>query len=626
MQRQIQEYKRDKTALESQVKDLRKKARYHDDHLRTIDAWWKQLIDEIKLLTQADDIDMDSPKTSSSLLFPDQEMFEKHLESRADDIRTIIGFLASKGAAAPPDVAVLQSRISQLLAAEKEHNAELEKLRTDVKDLDERLENAIMRYMLAEKKLDRAKSVTAAKLDKGLLLGGVSKNNDESGQTKREDTANGVDHGEELVELEAEVKKNQAAAEKQKEHITKLEEEHAQLTTRITELSSKAVVLTDDDYAKSELYKQLKAQHDDVVGKINHLEATNAELKEENTKLGAERTAFQTQLENESRRALSERDALVAKAEADLARIRSNRDELLADRDIKKASLDHEHEAIKKVRDLVAAQDDRIRALESENQRLAVKASDLMDSAELDSLNGEDLRTRYRELQQRYELLTGELTSMQSAFQKTSKLANQKVSDLSTLEDRVSKLAAEKSKADQKYFAAMKSKETRDGEVRTLRMQNTKSTEVVSQLKEAEAASRTLIANMEKQLAEFKSALNIRTTEHRTASQQSTTQVLEISRLSSQLTELKSQLTLKDSKLATTSSACRSAEVEVEELKVSLAETRKNLESWKSKSGQSEQYEMLRVSLIDCLYRVILTILQMIAYCNICKRRLKDSK
>jgi E3 ubiquitin-protein ligase BRE1 len=114
---------------------------------------------------------------------------------------------------------------------------------------------------------------------------------------------------------------------------------------------------------------------------------------------------------------------------------------------------------------------------------------------------------------------------------------------------------------------------------------------------------------LEKQLAEMKEALTVKTNEYRTVQQQNITQGLEVSRLNSQVTELKNLLMTKDSKLATTSSLCRTSEIEIEELKTALKDTRRNLESWKNKSGQSEQYEMLR----------------QFAYCNICKRNLKNT-
>ncbi|KEF58224.1 E3 ubiquitin-protein ligase BRE1 [Exophiala aquamarina CBS 119918] len=611
--RQMQEYRREKNTLETQLKEMRKKARYHDDHLRIIDSWFQQVVDEVKLASKGDDdVDMDAASLPSSLLFTDHDHFEEHLRDRSTEIKTVISRLFSNTKSYTPDVAELQSRISRLLAAEKGHVVELSRLQAEKEDLENRLENASLRYMMAEKKIDRAKSVTVAKLEKQALLGATKASPEEGGPVKREDsTVNGTtDNSEELAELEKELNKTVATSEKQKEQLDRLEEENAKLIGQLTELSTKSALLTDEDYAKTELFKQFKSQHEDVIKRINNLEAMNVELREEAQKLRAERTIFQTQLENETLSTLAEKESLLAASEANLARIRHNRDELLADQAIKKATLDQDQEASKKMADLVSAQEDRIKALESENERLTAEPNGMaVENPELESLNIDDLRAKFTELSRNYHLLNGELASMSTAFTKASKLASQKVSDLALLEEKVMRLSAEKAKADQKYFAAMKSKETRDGEIRTLRLQNSKSGEAVTALKEAEGASRACLTTMEKQLSDLKEALATKTNEHRNVQQQSISQGLEASRLRTQVTELKGLLSAKDAKFATTSNLCRSAEVEVEELKSSLKDTRRNLESWKNKSGQSEQYEMLR----------------QFAYCNICKRALKNT-
>ncbi|ETI28489.1 hypothetical protein G647_00938 [Cladophialophora carrionii CBS 160.54] len=610
--RQMQEYKREKNTLEGQLKEMRKKARYHDDHLRVIDSWFQQVIDEVKVIAKEDDdVDMDAESLPSSLLFADQDQFEEHLRSRSRQIKAVISRLFGSTKPVSPDVAELQSQIAKLLAAEKGHVAELQKLQSEKEELEHQLENASLRYMTAERKIDRAKSVTVAKLEKQALLG-ATKPSEDGGPVKREDSqVNGTsDNSEELADLEQQLNKTAAVSEKQKEQLEKLEEENAALTKQLTELQAKSVILTDEDYAKTELFKQLKSQHEDVIKRINNLEATNTELTEEATKLRSERTTYQLQLENEQRAAIAEKDSLLAASEANLARIRHNRDELLADQAVKQSSLDQNHEAVKKITELASAQEDRIRALESETERLTAQSGGMaVDNAELDALSLEDLRARYRELDRKYNLLNGELASMSTAFQKASKIASQKTAEFAAMEDKVLKLSMDKTKADQKFFAAMKSKETQAGEIRTLRLQNAKSSEAVSALKEAEASTRALLATLEKQVSEMKDALSHKTNDHRAIQQQNITHTLEIARLNTQVTELKNQSTAKDAKLSSTSSACRAAELEVEELKSSLKDTRRQLESWKSKSGQSEQYEMLRT----------------IAYCNVCKRNLKNT-
>ena len=608
----MQEYKREKNTLESQLKEMRKRSRYHDDHLRAIDSWFKQLIDEVKVMAESDDDeDMQLSSLPSSLLFSDQAQFEDHLTSRSKDIRSIISRLFGKTRSFTPDVLELQKRISQLLAAEKEHAAELERLQEEKDELEGRLENASLRYMVAEKKIDRAKSTTVAKLEAVGLLGEKKPAADDKSAIKKEEpTTNGViDNSEELAEMEREFNKVSAVSERQKEQLEKLQEENAKLTTQITDLTSKFSALTDDDYAKTELFKQMKVQHEDVIKRLNDLEAKNTGLKDENQKFNSERTIFRNQLDAETRAAIAEKDQQVGICDATLTRIRAERDNLLADQSIKKATIDQEREAIKKIQELNSALEDRISALESENERFNLQPGMSIDNSELDSLSLEDLRARYQALDQKYNMLNGELKSMSTAFQKCSKLANQKVSELNGLEEKVQRLSAEKAKADQKYFAAMKSKETREGEVRTLRMQTSKSSEIMAQLRDSETSARSLVANLEKQLAELREAHVNKTTEHRTTQQQKSVQDLEVTRLTNQINDLKQQLSAKDTQLSAISTSCRGAEVEVKELQTSLKDTRRSLESWKSKSGQSEKYDMLRK----------------VAYCTVCDRNLKNT-
>jgi len=39
----MREFKREKNIIETQLAELEKRSKYHDDHLRTIDAWFDQV-------------------------------------------------------------------------------------------------------------------------------------------------------------------------------------------------------------------------------------------------------------------------------------------------------------------------------------------------------------------------------------------------------------------------------------------------------------------------------------------------------------------------------------------------------------------------------------------------------
>ncbi|KAJ0413865.1 E3 ubiquitin ligase [Aspergillus carlsbadensis] len=613
--RQMQEYKRDKVSLEAKLKETSKATAYHNDHLRIIDAWYSQLLDEIKVLLGSPDENYNDSSFRSSLLFDDLDAFEKHLKSRSDDIRDIVSRILAKSPATPPEVADMQTQLTRKLAEEKATIAELNKALSEKQQLEESLEEASLRYMVAEKKLDRARSVTVAKLEKQYILGAQRPGGDSASGSREEPPAtNGATPTGERTPLESDetYSKLAAVSEKQKEQLQKLEAENAKLLSQITEISIKKSNPTDDDYAHTDLFKQLKSQYEDVVKRINHLEAINVQLREETAKYRSERTAYRNQVDEETQGVIAEKEAQLMKAENDLARIRNTRDELLADQQMRKATQEQEKMTSVKVQELADAGQARITALESEVERLRLDlGQEKADKMAFDDIPIDELRTKYGNLERQYSMLNTELASMQTACRKYSSLASQKVTEFSAMEEKMARLAAEKSKADQKYFGAMKSKEARDMEVRTLRMQNAKSSDIVSQLKESEAATRSLLANMEKQVSETKEALNTMINKYHTSQQQITENNIAMDGLRNQITELKALSVSKDSTMATTSSACRRAEAEVEGLKASLTDTKKSLENWKNKSlgNSSSEYEMLRT----------------LALCTVCRRNFKNT-
>jgi E3 ubiquitin-protein ligase BRE1 len=79
------EYKREKSALETKLQDLEKKSIDHDDHIRVIDAWVLQLLQEIELLVTSE------AKSSS---YPGTVTQSVHREHFSDNGRTNIEICA----------------------------------------------------------------------------------------------------------------------------------------------------------------------------------------------------------------------------------------------------------------------------------------------------------------------------------------------------------------------------------------------------------------------------------------------------------------------------------------------------------------------------------------------------
>jgi E3 ubiquitin-protein ligase BRE1 len=176
----------------------------------------------------------------SSLQFEDAEEFQLHLKSRSEDIRAIISQVQSKAINVPAEISDVHTRLAKKLAEEKVTIAELEKTLAEKQQLEESLEAASLRYLVAEKKLDRAKSITVAKLEKQQLMG--TSRPGETTQSKREESSpanGGTPVGERNPELEEANNKLSAISEKQKEQLQKLEAENASLLSQITEIKIK---------------------------------------------------------------------------------------------------------------------------------------------------------------------------------------------------------------------------------------------------------------------------------------------------------------------------------------------------------------------------------------------------
>ncbi|SMQ53672.1 unnamed protein product [Zymoseptoria tritici ST99CH_3D7] len=596
--RQMKEYKRQKKDADDQLSDLQKKARYHNDHLRTIDAWWAQLLDEVRVLASQM---LPTPPPSatatageemykSALQFEDSEAFSEHLKARSGSIKDAITDLFGRLPSASSDVEDLRKQLNELLAKEKEHAVELRRTIDEKDSMYDRLEQAMGRYMIAERKLDRVKSAQVQKLEKQAIMGGnagnVSPTTAKSSATpKREhnDTNGDVENGAASAEVELARKEAVAAAEKQKAQLEEIEVENERLTNELSAARTKLASLTDDSYAETSLFKTFKSQHEDVIKRVNDLEATNVQLREEAKKLQAERTSYRVQLDDESRDHSLDNEATAARAETDLARIRHVRDQLGAEISILKAGEDNSRNAHKQALELAEARDLRIGALESHVQRLELQLgeAEAKEAEDIDHADVDSLKSKLRTLTSQYALLSNELPSMEAAWKKTQVLATKKLEEIGVWEEEKSRLQAEKAKADQKYFAAMKAKDMKEAELRQLKSQNARSSEMVATLKDTDSKTKELCTNYERQLAEAKDGLTKLESQHRISEQKLKEATTSVEGFRKSVDELKTAVGAKDKENLANAKAKREAELELEKTKVRLEDAKKQYEALK---------------------------------------------
>lgn len=612
--RQMLEYKRHAANLEARLEDVETKKVDHVDHIRIQDAWVTQLVQEIELLVTGI---VPSPSTldttpKSALPFKDSKDFQRHLGDRAkvlkSKIESILTRLSSSRGDVKPDVAQLESQLKSALAREKELAVKLERSENEKTSLSEQLDTATLKVIKAERKLDRAKSAQVQKMEQQALANSTT----HTGATEDNGAAVGMTNGE-SDELKLQFQEMLAVDTKRKEQLEALKAEFKVLQEENSNFKIKRETVSDEDYVRTDAFKQFKAQNEDLIKRINHLQATNKELREDAEKLRAERTAYRVQLEGEAQAVTLELEEQIQQKDQDLTRIRSARDELSAELSMRKASEAQEKTAMVHMKELIESDRDRIAELESEIGRLRPDENTTMTDSrpDIDCLTLDDLRQKYTKLEKDFEAINKELPLLEKSYKKAMALAHNKVMDFHALEERVAILTAEKSKADQKYFAARKDMDIRTAEIRTLRGQNGKSSEIISQLKDVESHTRALMSSLEKQLSDLKQSNATVMTESRRMESLSSEATRRSESIKAQNAELGTLVKAKDAAISGLKDKLADLDLELEKLKVRLKGVSKDCEKWKlkSQSNSTQEEEVLRHMVV----------------CTICRSSFKDT-
>ncbi|KAI0165834.1 hypothetical protein GGR57DRAFT_138296 [Xylariaceae sp. FL1272] len=370
------EYKREKNTLETKLEELDKKCTHHDDHIRVIDAWWIQVLQEVALLANGTVPYQDEGEQpfERKVEFHDLEEFETHLEEKGATIKskldTLFSQLASNRGQISPNVTNLESQVNNLMAKQKDYAVKLERLTAEKEIMSDNLNKATLRYMKAERKLDRTKSAQVQKLEQQALANSTARSStggdQENGTSANDGNTNHASQEVALQELHV-------VSTKQKEQLDAALAQNKALQTELTTLQLRLAGLTDEDYSRTEVFKLFKAQNEELTNKLNNLEAEHVKLKQEKLQLEKERETCRQKFENEAQSSTADLEDQLQQADTTLARVRAARDELHADVVTLKTSKEQEKTAMDHMKDLVSAKDDRISALESEVEKLKVR-------------------------------------------------------------------------------------------------------------------------------------------------------------------------------------------------------------------------------------------------------------
>ncbi|KAK9388807.1 BRE1 E3 ubiquitin ligase-domain-containing protein [Lipomyces mesembrius] len=612
--RQMQIYRRERDLLQTRVSEIEQRSTYHDDHLRVLELWWDQLLNEVNILSgkPLGSSDDESP-IPKSLLRATSEEYSIHLERKRDSVlqslTPIFTSLQSLPSNTSSDSKILQESLSELSAQITLLKTENERLKDEREDISRRLTDATFKFMSAEKKLDRLKSSTLAKIERS-SMSSPSVKREGSAEEKPENEKKSEEVDEKLIARIQE--ESEAVVKKQAEELRQLQEKVVNLTDEISKLNVKLTSMSEADVLNSEPYKTLKVRFEALSTRANHLEVLNDVIKQESEKLSSERTEYRELLTAEYKAMADDLQNQLKKSEQDLIRIRSARDDLLQDLSIRKSKEEQKLMAMKELEELAETRSSRIKTLEMEVERL---------KSQLETTNGNptpspddspvELLKRIEKLEKQNQFLSAELPGLETAFNEAHAQSTKKVTEIMEREERMSRLLAEKSKADQKYFSAMRAKEAIALENRALKAQSLKSGEIIQQLRDAEQSVSQKVSTLEKQLAELETVRHAYQKQLQEVQRKCSEQTVSIDGFKAQIEKLQSDLQARSTTILSETDARRQAEEQVERQKVEL-------ERWKSESstsavnhinGDQSQIEALRS----------------IAICSVCSKNWKNT-
>lgn len=554
--------------------------------------------------------DCSGPPYITGTTFKDTPTFQEHLDDKTEKLRkrveTIINRIANARGEITPNVADLEARVNALLAQQKEYLLQLDRAHQENQQLSEDLNQKTLQCFKAERREKRLKSAQVQKLEQQFLASATQAT--AGGENGADSAVVNGSTAETMVKLE----EASAVVVKQKEQLEGAQKDLQVLQEENSTLKAGREVMSDEDYIRTDVFKQFKAQNEDLIKRINHLEATSQGLREEAEKMNAERTAFRTKLTDEAQVHIAELERQLEEREGDVTRLRSARDEWFAKANMLEANQKEEKIALQQIKELAGAREDRISALELELERSKPGEGQSLGEPhdEVDALAAEELLVKYKKLRQDFESINKELPALQQAYKRSMSLAQKKVMDFSALEDRVSSLQADKQKADQKYFAVRKDADLRDRELGALRNQNRKSSEIVAQLKEVEAQHRVLISNLEKQLSDLRQTNAAVLAEHKKMEANNADTNRRAEGLKAQVAELANLVRTRDATIGSMRERTTSQETEMERSRAKMGFVQKEKDDWKRKalSNSSEEEEMLRVSSLFPLLTLQVTV------------------
>lgn len=219
-----------------------------------------------------------------------------------------------------------------------------------------------------------------------------------------------------------------------------------------------------DSGADSDKFKEVVEEAEKLRAQLEEAVSEKRKLESELFEIESKISRNQAKMESKVRSEIEANQTYVEKLEKDLTRIRNDRDALTAKVSVLRTEKD-KSDVAEDYSKLVNTLETRVKELEDVEQKLLSAAN----------------------LEDRESILVNELKQVEAAFRDVREVASRKLTSAHEQEQHISKLAAEKAKAEEKYFQAMRAKDALSSQNKVLQASVAKQMDLIDLLRKKES-------------------------------------------------------------------------------------------------------------------------------------------
>ncbi|KAG0237676.1 E3 ubiquitin-protein ligase bre1 [Actinomortierella wolfii] len=355
--RQMQEYKRENARAQETIENLKKNQVDYESHLSTINIYWEQFLDDLKMLMarvnlkfEPEDLVLNDPSIKESATV--RQLSEEH--AKLDE-------LYKKG---QENIDQLQAKCHDFTEQVLRLRNELEMTRNRLQETADELDESKERLKRVEKNFDRERSKLVQAVTSGTVFG-------ENYNSASASTTPGLnDGGKDNDATKEELLQYRELARTRLAELEEMKMQRIQLKNEIDALRLQLNQLPDERIQDSAQYKALLVQMQYVRNDADHYRNEANKLRADLEELHASRRKFMDNLEMEEKTRRATLEAELKKLESDISRVRDSRDRFQQMYEARCTKDDYEMQQNQEIRKIANTRKDRILALTTDIHRL----------------------------------------------------------------------------------------------------------------------------------------------------------------------------------------------------------------------------------------------------------------